>query len=322
MHLVGVPRCEQTGWGTLLRMTDGDDKRPTCFIAMPIRTREAEVSTYAGDTKHWEHVRESLFVPAVTAAGFEPIIPVAKGAWLIHEMIVKNLETADLVLVDLSANNPNVFFEMGVRTSLDLPVALVWDNLTTLPFDTSGINTHEYDPTLSGWKLDDERRKLTEHLGECVTSCAGKNPLWRRFGLESKAREATIESSPDEARFELLTERVELLTAMIEETRLAYPPYPSPATRTGDRHHRTDMRPLFVEEAMMIADVNNVPITVAQSARAENEFVIQLERDKANVDLLDQLAELAAVTDQRLRFRFTVNGKFAYETDGKRKGSD
>jgi len=44
---------------------------------------------------------------------------------LIHAEIIRNIENADLVLCDMSCLNPNVFFEFGIRTSLNKPVSVV-----------------------------------------------------------------------------------------------------------------------------------------------------------------------------------------------------
>ncbi|WP_344341237.1 hypothetical protein, partial [Streptomyces rhizosphaericus] len=102
------------------------DDKPTCFIAMPITTHEHEAKIY-DDPEHWDHVMEHLFVPAIEAAGYTAIRPAASGTDLIHSRIIQNLEQADFVLCDLSQSNANVFFELGVRTSLNKPIALVSD---------------------------------------------------------------------------------------------------------------------------------------------------------------------------------------------------
>lgn len=184
---------------------------------MPVSTRESEADLY-GDKDHWKHVMESLFVKAVEAAGFEPIRPVAQGSHLIHGMIIRHLSEADLVLCDLSAHNPNVFFELGVRTSLNLPIALVRDEQTDLPFDTSGINTHTYDSKLRGWEIENEQKKLIKHIEDSAKSCNGQNPLWRQFGLMIRAQEPETAESPLEAKVDLLTDRMLMLQhQMFEE---------------------------------------------------------------------------------------------------------
>lgn len=176
---------------------------------MPITTHEDEAARYGGDKEHWKHVMESLFIPAIQAAGYEPVIPAAKGSFLIHGQIIKHLSETDLVLCDLSSHNPNVFFELGVRTSINLPVALVKDEHTSIPFDTSGINTFQYKSTLHGWDKDDQTDALKSHINDSAESCGGNNPLWNQFGLTITAQEPSSGGSPLEAKLDLLMERVE-----------------------------------------------------------------------------------------------------------------
>lgn len=175
-----------------------------CFIAMPITTHSEEADRYGGDAQHWKHVMESLFVPAITAAGYEPVVPAAKGAYLIHASIIKHLSESDLVLCDLSSHNPNVFFELGVRTSINLPVALVKDEHTSIPFDTSGINTFQYKSALNGWDMETEIRTLAQHIRDSADSCNGQNPLWSQFGLSITAQEPSSSQSPLEAKVDVM----------------------------------------------------------------------------------------------------------------------
>lgn len=191
----------------------------TCFMAMPITTHPKDVDRYGGDSEHWRHVMSSLFVKAIETAGFKPIPPVAQGAHMIHGEIIKNLSTADLVLVDLSSHNPNVFFELGVRTSLNLPIALVMDEHTDIPFDTSGINTYTYDSNLRGWEIESQQQSLAQHVRKSHDSCSGQNPLWRQFGLTIKAQEPDAKESPLEAKMDLLTSQMLNLQARLEHDR-------------------------------------------------------------------------------------------------------
>jgi hypothetical protein len=156
---------------------------PNFFIAMPITTPAGCVEAYGGDVDHFSHVLELLFEPAIEAAGLEPVRPAAQGADLIHAEIVRNLETADLVLCDISSLNPNVFFELGIRTALDRPVCLARDSATEIPFDTGLLNYYEYDHQLSSWSLQDEIGRLTKHLTVTRKRSDGHNGLWQHFGL-------------------------------------------------------------------------------------------------------------------------------------------
>ncbi|WP_417540982.1 hypothetical protein [Microbacterium maritypicum] len=182
--------------------------RPTCFIAMPITVHDDEAELYR-DPEHWAHVMRHLFIPAIEAAGYTAIEPSANGTSMIHGRIINHLATADLVLCDLSQHNPNVLFELGVRTSLNKPVALVKDEHLKLPFDIQGLNTHPYSSKLHAWELPGEIDALTAHIHSTREESAGTNPLWRHFGVAITAETPSVDVSPVDARLELLLERLE-----------------------------------------------------------------------------------------------------------------
>jgi hypothetical protein len=116
---------------------------------------------------------------------------------------------AELVLCDISTSNPNVFFELGVRTAVDKPVCVVRDRLTdSIPFDTRLINVHTYDPSLAPWLLDREIDALAEHLTVSAERSKGRNTLWRYFGLTTRAAFKEGESS--------LEEKVDLLMLQMQ----------------------------------------------------------------------------------------------------------
>ena len=209
----------------------------TCFIAMPVSTSRADTERYRDDDQHWMHVLEGIFVPAVVAAGFDPIRPTTEGSDLIHSRIVKHLQEADMVLCDLSGHNPNVFFEMGVRTATNLPIALVRDEHTSLPFDTGGINTHSYKSTLNTWDAAEEVQSLSGHLTSSEEACDGSNPLWRTFGLTLTATDPAPGESQEDARWELVTRE-------LADIRNAIASAPTPAERK-----RMQLELLTVESA-------------------------------------------------------------------------
>lgn len=183
---------------------------------MPVSTSNHDAERF-GDPDHWEHVRETIFVPAVERAGYEAIRPVMAGADMIHARIIHHLQECDMVLCDLSGHNPNVFFELGVRTASNLPIALVRDESTSLPFDTSGINTASYDSSLQGWKVDAEIAKISEHLRSSEESCAGENPLWSTFGLTITATEPALDATPEDAKLDLLVREMASLRTSLAD---------------------------------------------------------------------------------------------------------
>jgi len=179
-----------------------------CFVIMPISTPKDVAGDYSGDEAHFVHVLDHLFIPAIESAGLTPLKPIMTGADLIHAEIIKRLEEADLVVCDMSRLNANVFFELGIRTALDRPAALVKDDKTAqVPFDTGVINYHTYDSSLSPWKLDDEIQALSAHLQETARRAEGRNALWRYFGLTQRAEPAKLEN-PLEEKIDLVLREV------------------------------------------------------------------------------------------------------------------
>jgi len=159
------------------------EPKKKCFIIMPITTPVDHIERYKGDKDHFTHVLEHLFIPALEDAGFEPVSPKSTGSDVIQAEIIKQLSECQLVLCDISILNPNVFFEFGIRTALDKPVALVIDDTTeSIPFDTSIINFHKYG-SLEVHTLEKEKQALTKHVQEAYKKSKDHNALWKYFGV-------------------------------------------------------------------------------------------------------------------------------------------
>ena len=170
---------------------------------MPISTPKEHLDSYKGDSEHFDHVLNHLFIPSITEAEFEPIPPKTKGSDVIQAEIIKHLSDTDLVLCDMSILNPNVFFEFGIRTALDKPVALVTDNKTDkkIPFDTSIINYHKYNSALDVWDIKKEIKLLEKHIRDAFKKSENRNSLWKYFGVAQtgifKPGESTVEEKID-----------------------------------------------------------------------------------------------------------------------------
>jgi len=159
-----------------------------CFIIMPITTPADYIPVYNNDSDHFLHIIDCLFKPAIEKAGFKPILPLTRGSEIIQGEIISNIENSDLVLCDMSILNPNVFFELGIRTALNKPVCLIKDStVEKVPFDTSIINYHTYCPDLSSWVTKSEIEKLASHIKDSYSKSNNCNSLWKYFSLKSVA---------------------------------------------------------------------------------------------------------------------------------------
>lgn len=192
------------------------DVQKTCFIIMPITTPKAFVNIYRDGEDHFRHVLDCLHLPAVKKARFNPILPIAKGADLIHAEIIRKLESSDLVLCDISTLNPNVFFELGVRTSLNKPVCLVKDEHTGKPpFDIGPVNHKDYQSALDPWNLEKEVSEIAGHVKDSYQGSSDENTLWRKFGMKAEA-EAYKRRSGEDGKFDEIIFMLDNIQAQID----------------------------------------------------------------------------------------------------------
>ncbi|WP_406657392.1 hypothetical protein V7O62_02235 [Methanolobus sp. ZRKC2] len=192
----------------------------TCFIIMPITTPDHTISQYSNDENHFLHVLDYLIIPAVEKAGLKPISPSSRGSDVIHADIIQKIESADFVLCDMSTLNPNVFFELGIRTALNKPVCLIRDDLTpTIPFDTAPIHNHEYSSSLNPWVLENEIENLSKHLTESISQNEDCNSLWKYFSLSSTAHPIKPQEGGINGKIEMLTMQIEALRREQKEVR-------------------------------------------------------------------------------------------------------
>jgi len=72
---------------------------------------------------------------------------------------------ADLVIADLTENNPNVLFELGLRIAEDKPVALIRSKGTPAIFDVDNmLRVFEYDSSLWTSSVEHDLPRLSDHI--------------------------------------------------------------------------------------------------------------------------------------------------------------
>lgn len=87
---------------------------PTCFVVMPYGRRPVEDVELDFDT-----VYDRLIAPAARAAGFEPVRSDRdQASGVILPRMFERLWSAELVIADISYQNPNVYYELGLRHAL------------------------------------------------------------------------------------------------------------------------------------------------------------------------------------------------------------
>jgi O-acetyl-ADP-ribose deacetylase (regulator of RNase III) len=135
----------------LLPMPPGLPRR-SCFVAMPfgnkhLHTKIARRSVKGKKVVEFDDVYRLLIAPALEAAGLNPNSRAdhsAKPGMITHEMF-RRLRESDVVIVDGSTQNANVYYELGIRHAMRSGVTVLLNGpWTDPPFDIQGVKRVEY----------------------------------------------------------------------------------------------------------------------------------------------------------------------------------
>lgn len=114
---------------------------------------------------HFTRVYNHIIKPACLKAKFNPIRAddVLNTNHIALDVIKKIIES-DMAICDLSSQNPNVLYELGIRQAFDKPVTLIKDFKTKRIFDIQGIRDVEYDENLRIDTVEDTISTLAQSL--------------------------------------------------------------------------------------------------------------------------------------------------------------
>lgn len=138
-------------------------KTDKCFVIMPI----SDIEGY--NKGHFTDVYTSLIKPAIEKAGYQSErADEIQGANLIAVDIIERICSSPIAVCDMSACNPNVFYELGIRHAMKLPVILIKDNKTKSPFDIKDIRYIEYSEQLPYSEVVEKQNELAFKIKQTI----------------------------------------------------------------------------------------------------------------------------------------------------------
>ena len=169
----------------------------------------------------FDAIYDGFLKPAVSALGLDVVrCDAIEHAGTIHHDMFRHIAADDVALVDISALNPNVFYELGVRHALRANVTiLIKRRGTRIPFNIQSERIIEYPP--EGESYDDAMEKIRAFV---------------QAGRSSTRPDSPIFNVLQEARKDWRAERI----TRLEETRYAVAERPEKAISiiTGDVRER------------------------------------------------------------------------------------
>lgn len=131
-------------------------KKKTCFIITPIGNATDPIR------RHIDGVIEAAITP-VLKDNYEIITPhKLPNPGSINKQIIQNIYESDLVIANLTNNNPNVMYELAFRHCTGKPTVTIAEQGTVLPFDVSNERTIYYVNDYEG--VIELKQKLNESV--------------------------------------------------------------------------------------------------------------------------------------------------------------
>jgi hypothetical protein len=135
-----------------------DSKILICGVMMPISSIDGCPES------HWGKVRKIIF-DSIGKARFSPqLVSDGDRTEVIQTRILRNLYFYPIAVCDVSANNPNVLLELGIRLAFNKPVIIIKDDMTPYSFDISNIEQIQYPRDLNKALINKFKNKLIEKI--------------------------------------------------------------------------------------------------------------------------------------------------------------
>jgi len=132
----------------------GFSEKYKCFVVMPYGIKPFRDGT--DRTYDFDKVYRVIIQRAIRQAEMEPIrADETKGSRMIHSDMFKDLRDQPVIVADLSLENPNVYYELGIRHVMsNSGTVLMCQKGSDLPFDIQLSRTifYEYDGKNLDWE--------------------------------------------------------------------------------------------------------------------------------------------------------------------------
>lgn len=148
-------------------------KKLKCGLVMPI----SAIDSCAAD--HWVEVKEVIKEALIDTQFSVELVSDSDESGIIQKSIVQNIHDNDIIVCDVSAKNPNVMFELGMRLAFDKPAIIIKDDKTNYSFDTGSIEHLEYPRDLHYHTIQAFKIKLRDKV--VATYAASLKPEYTTF---------------------------------------------------------------------------------------------------------------------------------------------
>lgn len=178
---------------------DGEKLNDVCFIVSPIGKEGSD------GYNRFKEVLDYIIKPAIETSSMKLRIiradDINRSGSFIKD-ILQHLFSSFIVIVDLTDQNPNVFYELGVRHSLSARTILIAQRLEDIPSDLREYRTIIYDTSAKG--SHNFASKIHEFISDIQTEPdRPDNPVLDRLPNLSEQKNALLEEQISNLKTEI-----------------------------------------------------------------------------------------------------------------------
>lgn len=142
------------------KLMPNSNKKKTCFIITPIGKINSAIR------RKIDGLISEVISPVMNELDYEiEVSHKISESGLMTKAIIQRVYNSDLVIANLTGNNPNVMYEVALRHASAKPIIHITEDIHDLPFDISNQRTIEYIDDMSGaQELKDNLRKMVQGI--------------------------------------------------------------------------------------------------------------------------------------------------------------
>jgi tetratricopeptide (TPR) repeat protein len=138
-----------------MKMDKSKPVSSTCLVLMPFQHQDGDI------------YREEI-VPAISSVSLQSVrLDQLTSTDVLISSIWQAINSARIIIADLTGKNPNVFYELGLAHALGKPTLILSESLDDVPFDIRHLRIIRYEP--SGRIPGALRRRISDALREMIS---------------------------------------------------------------------------------------------------------------------------------------------------------